>query len=100
MLVKRRMMLALVLVSATADGFTLSPTHQPLKFSCSLRMSDPRKATVSRRDLLGVALGSAIGGLPLGALAAPSGLSQAQAPLQDRISPGHWYHIFRQLLGI
>jgi hypothetical protein len=54
-----------------------------------LRMSESPRA-FSRRNVLRAGVGAALGGAPLAALAAPSGLSLAQAPLQDRMSPGHW----------
>ena len=81
------MRLAVVLLGLAAGAHAFSA--QGLT---QLRMSDSHQAC-SRRDLLragfGVALGAATGA-PLAAIAAPSGLSLAQAPLQDRMSPGHW----------
>lgn len=91
MLVQQRLVLALVLASTAADGFAFGPAHQPAVHSRALRMSGvPSKAALSRRELFGVALGTAFVGLPLGAQAAPSGISQTQSPIQDRLSPGHW----------
>lgn len=60
-----------------------------------------REQTVSsRRDALRAAGGMAaaiLAGAPLAVSAAPTSLSTIQSPLQDRLSPGHW---FGQFLGV
>ena len=61
--------------------------------SLSMRAKDP----VSRRRAFKQAAAVLFAGFPLAASAAPSSISAMQAPLQDRLSPGHW---FGQLLGV
>ena len=64
----------------------------------TIMAADPETSVASRRDLLRTVFTAATGAalaLPLAASAAPTSLSSMQAPLQDRLAPGHWYRIDR-----
>ena len=82
---------------ATLVGFhgVLRPHHvrRGAVRSLSMRAEDH----VSRRLAFKQAAAVFFAGSPLAASAAPSSISAMQAPLQDRLSPGHW---FGQLLGV